>query len=124
MQVNFEVAGEDTVGTYRVPGAAGGTDLFNLLSGEKNRIVAGVLALILGWVGAHKAYLGLYKPAKLQTIGGAIAFLIDHNRARGSWVLPLHPHNCRDHFRIWVAVLDGHGDYRFGGRNHVPHQVR
>ncbi len=26
--------------------------------GEKNHVVAGVLALVLGWVGAHKFYLG------------------------------------------------------------------
>ena len=77
MQVDFEVEGSDALGIYRAPGSAGGgTDLSSLLGSEKNRIVAGVLALVLGWVGAHKWYLGLYKPAKLQTIGGASAFIL------------------------------------------------
>ena len=30
----------------------------NTTTGDKNRIVAAVLALILGWIGVHKFYLG------------------------------------------------------------------
>ncbi len=125
MQVDFEVAGEDAVGIYRAPGSGGGVgaDLSNLLSGEKNRVVAGVLALVLGWVGAHKWYLGLYKPAKLQTIGGAIAFVL-------AVILPAalsfsyFTLIIAGVIRTWVAVLDGCGGSGFGGRNNVPHQVR
>jgi TM2 domain-containing membrane protein YozV len=42
--------------------------------GDKNKIVAGVLGILLGWTGAHKFYLGYTTPALIMlgaTVGSA-----------------------------------------------------
>ena len=48
--VDFEIENDNAVGIYPLPG----TSVF----GEKNRIVAAVLAFFLGSFGVHKFYLG------------------------------------------------------------------
>ena len=59
MSVDFEVDGNNAASIYRAAGAAAGADLSNILSGEKNKMVAGVLGIVLGWLGIHKFYLVL-----------------------------------------------------------------
>ena len=39
------------------------------LSGAKNRTTAGVLALLLGWLGVHKFYLGRNTPGIIMAVG-------------------------------------------------------
>ena len=53
--VDFQVAQgtDDAVSIYLVRGAASGSAV-----GEKNKVVAGVLAILFGALGAHKFYLG------------------------------------------------------------------
>ena len=65
MRVDFEVQGTDAVGVYRaLGGAGGGVDLSTMFSssGAKSRVVAGVLAIVLGYLGVHKFYLGNIVP--------------------------------------------------------------
>ncbi len=54
MSVDFDVQGTAAIGVYKALGLTG----FVADSGPKNRIMAGVLALLLGGLGAHKFYLG------------------------------------------------------------------
>ena len=61
MRVDFEVQGTDAVGVYRaLGGGGGGVDVSTMFSssGAKSRVVAGVLAIVLGYLGVHKFYLG------------------------------------------------------------------
>ena len=57
MRVDFEVRGTDAVGVYRAlgggGGGGGGVDLSTMFSssGAKSRVVAGVLAIVLGYLG-------------------------------------------------------------------------
>ena len=81
MRVDFEVDGNNAVSIYRAAGAAAGADFSNIFSGEKNKMVAGVLGIVLGWLGIHKFYLGITGPAKLQAIGGGVAIVL-------TWILP------------------------------------
>ena len=48
----------------------------SLLSGEKNRIAAGVLAIVIGAFGVHKFYLGFTKPAVIQAVLGGLGFFL------------------------------------------------
>ena len=77
MRVDFQTEGDNAVSIYRALGASGsgeGTDIANILGGEKNKLVAGLLGIFLGWVGVHKFYLGFQKPARIQAIIGGGSF--------------------------------------------------
>lgn len=50
IKANAEICPECGVRNRPAPGTAG--------DGSKDRVTAGVLAILLGWVGAHKFYLG------------------------------------------------------------------
>ena len=79
MRVDFQTEGDNAVSIYRALGASGsgeGTDIANILGGEKNKLVAGLLGIFLGWVGAHKFYLGIREPARLQAGVGGSAFAL------------------------------------------------
>ena len=76
MRVDFEAQGGDAVGIYRAmpaPGADGiGGALASVIGSERTKLVAGLLGIFLGWVGAHKFYLGFKQPAVIQmAIGGS-----------------------------------------------------
>ncbi len=75
MRVDFEAQGGDAVAIYRAtpaPGAGGiGGALEGVMGSEKTKLVAGLLAILLGWTGAHKFYLGIKRPAIIQLTVGA-----------------------------------------------------
>ena len=73
MRVDFEAQGANAVSIYRALGAVSGA---SLLSGEKNRIAAGVLAIVIGAFGVHKFYLGFTKPAVIQAVLGGLGFFL------------------------------------------------
>ena len=73
MRVDFEAQGSDAVAIYRAtPGAGGiGAALEGVMGSEKTKVVAGLLAIFLGWAGVHKFYLGIKTPAIIQlAVGG------------------------------------------------------
>ena len=43
---------------------------------EKQKLVAGLLAIFLGWLGIHKFYLGYQKEAIIMLCVGIIGFLL------------------------------------------------
>ncbi len=45
------------------------------LSGDKNKIVAALLAFFLGWLGIHKFYLGKTTAGVLMLLGGTIGWI-------------------------------------------------
>jgi TM2 domain-containing membrane protein YozV len=73
MTVDFEADGIQARGVYRALGGGGA-------AGSKNKVVAGVLAILLGWWGVHKFYLGYTGPGLVyllvNTVGFAITWLL------------------------------------------------
>jgi TM2 domain-containing membrane protein YozV len=43
---------------------------------EKNKIVAGVLAILLGWLGAHKFYLGYIGPGLFYLLTNIVGWAV------------------------------------------------
>ena len=85
-RVDFEAQGGDAVAIYRAMAApsAGGISgtLDGVLGSERTRLVAGLLAILLGWAGAHKFYLGMKRPAIMQLAvggGGVVVALVVGN---------------------------------------------
>ena len=86
MRVDFEAQGGDAVAIYRALSASGaggvGGALEGVMGSEKTKVVAGLLAIFLGWAGVHKFYLGFKKPAVIQlavaAVGGGLvlAFVV------------------------------------------------
>jgi len=80
--VDFQIDGDKASAIYVMGSGSAAADSINeavesFSSGEKNRIVAGVLAILLGALGIHKFYLGLTQPGiimLLVTLVGSIAF--------------------------------------------------
>lgn len=75
MAVDFQPSDEEAVSIYADLDAVKSTS-----SGGKNRVTAGVLAILLGWLGIHKFYLGYTGVGILfllvNTIGWAITWLL------------------------------------------------
>lgn len=67
--VDFEIANGTAANIYIIGGAP-----LNL-SGDKNRIVAALLALVLGGIGIHKFYLGKTTAGVLMLLGGTIGWI-------------------------------------------------
>ncbi len=63
MMVDFEVDGANAIGIYRAIGASGAA-----VGREKNKVAAGLFALLLGGFGVHKFYLGYTMPAILMLV--------------------------------------------------------
>src|SRR3989339_117497 len=66
-RVDFVPEGETATAIYTVAGP--------MAAGEKNKIVAAVLAFFLGWLGVHKFYLGYKKQGIIMAViggGGSI----------------------------------------------------
>jgi hypothetical protein len=68
-QVDFEVADAVATNIYITSGAP------LSLSGDKNKIVAALLAFVLGWLGIHKFYLGKTTAGVLMLLGGTIGWI-------------------------------------------------
>lgn len=69
MLVDFEVRDTTAVGIYlalaNVPGGGAA-------SGDKNKIVAGILGILVGAFGIHKFYLGYTRPGVIMLLCGTI----------------------------------------------------
>ena len=69
-EVDFEVT--DGVASNIYVTASGASPL----SGDKNKIVAALLALFLGWLGVHKFYLGKTTAGIIMALCGTIGWLL------------------------------------------------
>lgn len=80
--VDFQIDGDKAAAIYVMGSGSAAADSLNeavesFSSGEKNKVVAGILAILLGALGIHKFYLGLTQPGiimLLVTLVGSIAF--------------------------------------------------
>lgn len=81
--VDFQIDGDKATGVYVMSGGgSAAADSINeaveaFSSGDKNKIVAGILAIILGALGIHKFYLGMTQAGiimLLVSVVGSIAF--------------------------------------------------
>lgn len=68
-QVDFEIGDGVATNIYIMAGSS-----LNL-SGDKNRIVAALLAFFLGWLGIHKFYLGKTTAGVLMLLGSTIGWI-------------------------------------------------
>jgi TM2 domain-containing membrane protein YozV len=66
--VDFEVENGNAVGIYPLPGAS--------VLGERNRIVAAVLAFFLGSFGVHKFYLGKTGAGLIMLLMGTVGWIL------------------------------------------------
>jgi TM2 domain-containing membrane protein YozV len=67
--VDFAVAGDRAVDIYSMGGGG-------LVVGDKNKLVAALLAFFLGGFGAHKFYLGRIGPGIVMLLCGTIGWLL------------------------------------------------
>jgi TM2 domain-containing membrane protein YozV len=80
--VDFQTDGDKASAIYVMGSGSAAADSLNeavesFSSGEKNKVVAGILAILLGALGIHKFYLGLTQSGiimLLVTLIGSIAF--------------------------------------------------
>jgi TM2 domain-containing membrane protein YozV len=70
MWVDFEVVGEKATGVYPALGASPGAE-------SKDRIAAGLLAILLGGLGVHKLYLGYTGPGLIMLSIGLLNILVN-----------------------------------------------
>ncbi len=67
--VDFQAEEGKAVGVYRIAGGSA-------LSGEKNKIVAALLALFLGGLGIHKFYLGKPTAGIIMLLASIFGFIL------------------------------------------------
>jgi TM2 domain-containing membrane protein YozV len=79
MTVDFVPEGESAIAIYKATGsaAAGAT-------GQKNKVAAGLLAILLGGIGIHKFYLGFTGPGLVYLLVNTVGFLV-------TWILLFIP---------------------------------
>ena len=74
MTVDFEAQGTNAVAVCHVVVTSGAG-----AAGAKNKVTAGLLAILLGWLGIHKFYLGYTGPGLVfllvNTVGLAVTWL-------------------------------------------------
>ena len=68
-EVDFEVTDNVATNIYVTGGVSA-------LSGDKNKIVAALLAFFLGWLGIHKFYLGKTTAGIIMALCGTIGWLL------------------------------------------------
>ena len=69
MRVDFEASDSTATAIYLLPSTSGST-------GEKDKLVAGLLAIFLGAFGIHKFYLGIRNPGIIMASIGGAGFLL------------------------------------------------
>ena len=69
-EVDFEIVEGAARNIYVTTPAYGG------LSGDKNKIVAALIAFFLGWLGIHKFYLGKTNAGIIMLLCGTIGWLL------------------------------------------------
>jgi hypothetical protein len=67
--VDFDVAGDRAIDIYSLGGGG-------LAVGDKNKIVAALLAFFLGVLGVHKFYLGRTTAGVIMLLGGTLGWLL------------------------------------------------
>jgi TM2 domain-containing membrane protein YozV len=77
MSVDFEADGTQARAVYMGLGSAAA-------SGSKNKVAAGLLAILLGAIGVHKFYLGFTGPGLVFLLVNTVGFLI-------TWVMLFVP---------------------------------
>jgi TM2 domain-containing membrane protein YozV len=77
MSVDFEADGTQARAVYMGLGSAA-------TSGSKNKVAAGLLAILLGAIGVHKFYLGFTGPGLVFLLVNTVGFLI-------TWVMLFVP---------------------------------
>jgi len=68
-RVDFQIEGDTAKQIIPIPGAGG-------VSREKDKLVAGLLAIFLGGLGIHKFYLGYTKQGAIMLILGTVGWLL------------------------------------------------
>lgn len=72
MNVDFQAGDGEATSIYAEIAATTAT----AVPGEKNKVTAGILAILLGGLGAHKFYLGMTGPALVFLLTNTIGFVI------------------------------------------------
>ena len=105
--VDFEVADGAASNIYIISGAP-----LNL-SGDKNRIVAAVLAFFLGGIGIHKFYLGRTTAGVMMLLGGTVGWITFGIIPGLIWLIAFIE------FIIYLVKTDGdfHRDYVAGNKS-------
>jgi len=105
--VDFEVADGAASNIYIISGAP-----LNL-SGDKNRIVAALLAFVLGGIGIHKFYLGKTTAGVLMLLGGTVGWITFGIILGLVWLIAFIE------FIIYLLKTDGdfHRDYVAGNKS-------
>jgi TM2 domain-containing membrane protein YozV len=85
MRVDFEADGNQASAVYQALGGA--------TPGSKNKVAAGVLAILLGGLGIHKFYLGFTGPGLVFLLVNTVGLLV-------TWVLAFMPNVV-----LWVIGL-------------------
>jgi TM2 domain-containing membrane protein YozV len=85
MRVDFEADGNQASAVYQALGGA--------TPGSKNKVAAGVLAILLGGLGIHKFYLGVTGPGLVFLLVNTVGLLV-------TWVLAFMPNVV-----LWVIGL-------------------